>query len=188
MSTLTSVCYSDILSSLFSNSTDLPNKVLVDLSRNKFSHADVASVSTHIEGSPRFPISRLIMDDCSLGVEGMHLIAQSLVERKPGTLKVFSAARNMSPGFFTSAGTIHAAQTAMCRLVKSSEPLVDLDLSGDDSHKFGAHIVPVVEALKVRTRVCERASMLPTPSSFLTSQTSPSSSSAVEQDPEDRQL
>eukprot|EP00518_Triparma_eleuthera_P015945 CAMPEP_0197571044 /NCGR_PEP_ID=MMETSP1320-20131121/41752_1 /TAXON_ID=91990 /ORGANISM="Bolidomonas sp., Strain RCC2347" /LENGTH=1853 /DNA_ID=CAMNT_0043133525 /DNA_START=185 /DNA_END=5743 /DNA_ORIENTATION=- len=148
MSTLTSVCYSDILSSLFSNSTDLPNNLLLDLSRNKFTHADVASVSTHIEGSPRFPISRLIMDDCSLGVEGMHLIAQSLVERKPGTLKVFSAARNMSPGFFTSAGTIHAAQTAMCRLVKSSEPLVDLDLSGDDSHKFGAHIVPVVEALK----------------------------------------
>ena len=54
----------------------------------------------------------------------------------------------MSPGFFTSAGTIHAAQTAMCRLVKSSEPLVELDLSGDDSHKFGVHIVPVVEALK----------------------------------------
>ncbi|GMH87821.1 hypothetical protein TL16_g10972 [Triparma laevis f. inornata] len=148
MATLDSVCYADILSSLFSNTTSLPNDVTLNFSRNKFTHADVAAVSTHIEGSPRFPISRLYLNHCSLGVEGMSIIAQALVERKPGTLKDFSASANMSPGFFTSAGTIHNAQTAISRLIKSSEPLVELDLSGDDSHRFGEYIVPIVEALK----------------------------------------
>eukprot|EP00519_Triparma_laevis_P004341 CAMPEP_0182512376 /NCGR_PEP_ID=MMETSP1321-20130603/32070_1 /TAXON_ID=91990 /ORGANISM="Bolidomonas sp., Strain RCC1657" /LENGTH=1089 /DNA_ID=CAMNT_0024719187 /DNA_START=152 /DNA_END=3417 /DNA_ORIENTATION=+ len=148
MTTLDPVCYADILSSLFSNNTPLPNDVTLNFSRNKFTHADVAAVSTHIEGSPRFPVSRLFLNNCSLGVEGMSIIVQSLVERKPGTLKDFSASCNMSPGFFTSAGTIHNAQTALTRLIKSSEPLVELDLSGDDSHRFGEYIIPVVEALK----------------------------------------
>jgi hypothetical protein len=111
-------------------------------------HADVAAVSTHIESSPRFPVSKLKLNHCSLGVEGMSLIAQSIVERKPKNLKTFEAAANMSPGFFTSSSSIHACQTALARLIKSSEPLIELNLSGGDSHKFGEHIIPVAEALK----------------------------------------
>ena len=50
MTTLTSVCYANILSSLFSNtSPNLANNVALNFSRNKFTHADVATVSTHIE-------------------------------------------------------------------------------------------------------------------------------------------
>ena len=149
MTTLNSDCYAEILSALFSNaSPNLIHDVELNLSRNKFTHADVATVSTQIESSPRFPISTLSLNDCSLGIDGMGLIAQSIVERKPGTLTRFYAARNMSPGFFTSAGTIHGAQTALSRLVKSSEPLKEIDLSGDHSNKFGEHIIPIVEALK----------------------------------------
>jgi len=101
-------------------------------------------------------VSSLSLNDCGFGIEGMSLVAQSIVERKPGTLRSFYAARNMSPGFFTSAGTIHGAQTALSRLVKSSEPLVEMDLSGDSSNRFG------------EVRQCEERSNELTTQSFAT--------------------
>ena len=144
MTTLTAPCYSAILSNLFSN-TSLPPALSLDLSRNKMIHSDVAAISNDIETAPRFPISNLYMNFCGLGVEGMSLVAQSIVERKPNNLKVFEAQANLFTGFFTSSSSIHACQTALIRLIKSSEPLTHLNLSGGDGNKFGEHIIDIAE-------------------------------------------
>ena len=141
--------YKVMLESLFGNKNkNLKPRVKLNFSENKFSHQDVTTFSSQIETSSCFPISQLTLDDCNLGIEGVSLIAQSIVERKPGTLKKFSVARNTSVGFFTSATSIHGFQTAVSRLIKGSEPLMELKLSGDVSHKLGTSIVSIVEALK----------------------------------------
>ena len=148
MDRISSVGYATILCSLFGNVTNLKPLVKIDFGSNKFSHGDVTTFASQIENSSMFPISQLVLDDCNLGIEGVSLIVQSLVERKPGTLKKLSLARNTHIGFFTSATSIHGFQTALSRLIKGSEPIMELNLSGDVGHKLGEGVVSIVEALK----------------------------------------
>ena len=147
-------------------------ELALDLSLNRLDVDCARVVAKEIAHSVTFPLRKLVVNDCSLGPEGVKLIVEALVlgplSRRVGypttpfstlhnalrmpmnaqcKLQVLSLERNIRLGMFSSEGP-QIAMTSLASLMKSNVPLVAMSLKGSAAAHLKDHMVPLVQALK----------------------------------------